>query len=522
MNTNSRVQKSLKNMTNGILYRAISTLLSFVVRTVFIRCLSNEYLSVNGLYTSILSMLSLAELGMGTAMVYSMYKPLAEKDYRKLSQIMRLYKRVYSIIGTVIFGVGLCLIPFLDVLIKDKPDVSGLIFYYVLFLTNSALSYWFFAYRSSLLQADQRSYVVSNYNSLFHLIRSVAQIAVLVIFRNFTVYLLTEMVCTVVQNICIAIRAKKDYPVFDRKNKEELPKEEKQSIFKDVKALMLQKVSFKVLNTSDSLIISAFVGISWVGYLSNYLLVIDAVGAVLSQIVSAITASLGNFFAKESKESGYRLFQRVEFLNYWLYSFCGIAFVVLLNPFIELWLGRNGSEFVLSQTIVVALALRFFVEGYMNMMSTFRSTMGLFRQGMYFPLIVAAINIVLSIALSYPLGAAGVILATPLSRCCINVWYMPKVIHKDGFEKPVRPFYQKMFVHTLVSVGVTAALYALSSIVIFRNGVTILSFALMTVLVAIVPNLLYALIFCRTDEYHYLLSLVKDYCGRFAKRLKKT
>ena len=497
-------------MVSGVAYRLLTTLTAFVVRTIFIKCLSNDYLSINGLYSSILSMLSLAELGFSTAMVYSMYKPLAEQDYRKLAQIMRLYKRVYSIIGTVIFALGLCLVPFLDVLIKNKPDVPGLTFYYILFLGNSAISYWFFAYRNSILQADQKAYVISNYSSIFNLIRSGSQIVLLLIFHDFTVYLLTEMLCTILQNVFLALRVKKEYPVFVKTNKEELPVEEKKNIFRDVKALMLQKVSFRVLNTSDSLIISAFVGVGWVGLLSNYIMIEEAVVAVLAQITGAITASLGNYFAKECRESGYQLFKRVEFMNFWLYGFAAIAFIVLLNPFITLWLGRLGSEYVLSQTIVAALVCRFFVEGYMNMMSTFRSTLGLFRQGQYLPLVVASLNVILSIALSYPFGVAGVIFATPIARCCINVWYMPWVIHRDGFKKSVRPFYRRYCLRLVFLLVLAVGMYAFSRRVVFSNGVTIPSFVIMTILTVILPNALITLVFRKTDEFRYFWELGKS------------
>lgn len=510
MSNGGRIEKSLKNMVNGIAYRILTILTAFIVRTVFIRCLSNDYLSVNGLYSSILSMLSLAELGFSTAMVYSMYKPLADKDYRKLAQLMNLYKHAYAIIGTVILVVGLCLVPFLDVLIKNRPDIPGLTFYYILFLLNSAISYWFFAYRNSILQADQKSYIISNYSSIFNIIKVILQIIVLLIFHNFTVYLLVEMFCIIMQNICLAYRVKKEYPIFEKDNKENLPKEEKKKIFKDVKALMLQKISFRILNTSDSIIISAFVGVGWVGLLSNYIMIEEAVVAVISQITSAIMASMGNYFAKESKENGYKLFQRVDFMNFWLYGFSTVAFIVLLNPFIELWLGRISAEYVLSQTIVVALIVRFFVEGYMNMMSTFRSTLGLFTQGQYTPLAVAMINIVLSIGLSFKLGAAGVIIATPLARCCINVWYMPLIIHRVGFKKSVRPYYKKVIIRMLFLVALTTIMYLLSRIIIFKNGVTIASFIVMVAITALIPNLIIGIFFYKTDEFQYFRNLVCD------------
>ena len=511
MNSEGRIQKSARNMISGVLFRVVTIITAFIVRTVFIYCLGNDYLSVNGLYSGILSMLSLAELGFSTAMVYSMYKPLADKDYEKLGQLMNLYKKAYTIIGTVILVAGLMLVPFLDLLIKNKPDVPWLTFYYLLFLGDTVISYWFFAYRSSLLQADQRSSVISNYSSVFNLIKAATQIVVLVLFHNFTVYLLTQIICTMLQNIALAIKVKKDYPIFEIHNNSALPDAEKKKIFADVRALMIQKVSFRVLNTSDSLIISAFVGINWVGLISNYILLEESVVAVLSQIFGAITASMGNYFAKESKEDGYLLFQRLSFMNYWLYGFSTVALITLLSPFVKLWL---GDDFVLAKTIVIALSARFFVEGYMNLMSSVRTTMGLFIQGKYFPLVVAAINIVLSISLSYPFGAAGVLAATPLSRCVINVWYMPFVIHRYGFQKEVEPFYMKMLFRMVLLLCITGIMQTISRFIFF-NGITIFSFAIMVCLTAVIPNAIMLVIYRKTEEFQYFYFLVTGILKKF-------
>ena len=371
---------------------------------------------------------------------------------------------------------------------------------------NSVLSYWFFAYRSSLLQADQKAYVTSNYQSVFNLVKAIVQIAVLVVFHNFTVYLVTQMLCTIGLNITIALRVKKDYPVFGSEKVPDLPKDEKKRIFKDVKALMLQKVSFKILNTSDSLIISAFVGVSWVGLISNYLLIVESIVAVLSQVFSAISASLGNYFAKEDKESGYQLFLKIDFLNFWLYGFSSIALLSLLSPFIFVWI---GDEYLLPNIVVVAIVCRFFVEGYMNMMSTFRSTLGLFVQGKYFPLLVACINIILSISLSYSMGIAGVIFATPISRCFINVWYMPLVIHRNGFGKNVIPYYVRIIKRVFMLVSISIIMLVLSTL-IFKNGVTIVRFIIMTILTGIIPNLILAIIFFKTKEFDYFYKLVRN------------
>lgn len=511
----SRLQNSLLNLTSGFLYRILITITAFVVRTVFIKCLNEDYLGINGLYSNILSMLSLAELGFGTAMVYSMYKPLAEKDYKTLSQLMQLYRKVYTIIGTVILVLGLSLVPFLDVLIKNKPDVEGLTFYYILFLLNTVISYWFFAYRNSILQADQKAFVISNYQSVFNLIKSAVQIVLLLVFKNYTLYLLTQILCTIGQNILLARKVKQNYPVFQTKQEEPLAKTETKRIFKDVKALMLQKVSFTVLNSTDALIISAFVGINWVGLLSNYTIIEEAIVGILSQVSSAVSASLGNYFAKEDREAGYKLFKRVEFLNFWLYGFSTIALIVLLNPFVELWLGKH---FVLSVGIVCALGCRFFVAGYMNTMSTFRSTLGLFTQGQYRPLVAAFLNIVLSIALSYKWGVAGVLAATPITRLLVNMWYTPLIIHRDGFNKSVIPFYKQYIFRIILLSSIAFGLLVVSNRFIFVDQVTIGRFIGAMAMIVIVPNLVFLSVFGRTEEFKYFYQLFRQILQKFVKK----
>ena len=490
---------SILNFLSGELGVIVVMITAFIVRTVFIKTLGTEYLGVNGLYSNILSVLSLTELGFGTAMIYSMYSPLANNDMEKLAQLLKLYKKVYIIIGTIVLALGLLLVPFLDVLIKNKPDIDGLTFYYILFLLNSVISYWFFAYRNSILQADQKSYIVNNYTTLFSIIKAILQIILLVCFKSFTVYLITQMVCTILQNLVLAIKVKKSYPVFDKKYKSKLPLNEKKKIFKDVRALLLQKVSFTILNSTDSLIISAFVGINWVGLLSNYIMIEEAITSVLSQIIMSVSASIGNLVAVDDKDRVYSFFNKIYFINYWLYSFSAIALFVLLNPFIELWI---GDEFVVSKALVFALVARFLMAGFMNTMSTFRSSFGLFTQGKYLPVAVALINIVLSIGLSYVWGAFGVIIATPITRLIINAWHTPYVIYKCGFQKSVKPFYVKC-IGEVVLVGLIMLVMNFISNAVFANGVTILSFVIMVIITALLPNLIMLAIFYKTQEFRY-------------------
>ncbi|HPE95542.1 MAG TPA: sugar translocase [Bacillota bacterium] len=509
MDNNSRIKNSLFNMASGFIYRILIMLTSFAVRTVFIKCLASDYLGVNGLYTSILSILSLVELGFGTAMVYSMYRPLAQGDHQKLKLLMQLYKKVYSIIGTVILVIGLCLIPFLKFLIKDAPDVQGLTFYYILFLLDTVTTYWFFAYKSSLLQADQKAYIISGYNSAFNIIKSTLQIVLLLCFRSYTIYLVTQIICTAGQNIALAIKVNRLYPALKERGAdgEKLPKAETTRIFKDVKALMLSRVSHVVLNSTDNVIISAIIGIGWVGLLSNFIMIAEAVTGLLTQITSAIQAGLGNFFAKEDREAGYRLFCRVEFMNFWLYGFSTIALITLLNPFVTLWL---GDDYTMGEGVIVAFGINFLVAGYMNTLWTFRSTLGLFTQGQYRPLIVSVLNVVLSFGLGFRWGVAGVLAATSISRACVNLWYDPWLLHKEGFGKPVKPYYVKFVLRLLLLAVLVLGMKYLSSVV-FNGGVQYLNFFIMMCLVALIPNAVFLALFHQTDEFNYYKDLARGW-----------
>lgn len=505
-----RTKKSAKNLFAGLINRMVSVALSFAIRTIFLSCLSKDYLSVNGLYSGILTMLSFAELGFGTAITYSMYKPLADRDYEKLKQLMRLYRKVYFIVGAVILVLGLSLIPFMDLIIKNKPDIQGLTFYYIIFLLNTVSSYWFFAYRTSILNADQRSSVVSHYQSIFNIIKTILQIIILILFRNYTLYLFTQIGCTIARGIVLSVKVGKDYPIFHSKPKDALPKEEKRKIFKDTQALMLRKISFSVLYSSDTIIISSMVGVQWVGLLSNYVLFDDTITGILVQLNHAISASLGNYFAVENPEQGYKLFRRVEFLNYWLYSFCSIAMIVLINPFIELWLGK---DYLLSLSIVVALVTRFFTAGYTHTMTTFRTTLGLFVHGKYIPVFTSIINIILSILMSMQWGVAGVLFATSITRLCTDIWFSPLVIYKFGFRKKVLRFFADYLIRLLLLIAVAAGMLFLTH-AIFLNEVTIPKFALAAIITEILPNALFVLVFHKRDEFQDIVSMVKGLLKR--------
>lgn len=515
MKERSRIENSLFNLLSGFGYRALSIFTSFVVRTIFIRSLDSVYLGVNGLYSNIFTMLSLAELGFGSAIVFSMYRPLADKDEVKVSQLMDLYKRIYSIIGTVVLGLGLALVPFLSFLIKDQPDIDHLTLYYLIFLLNTVISYWFFAYKKSLLSADQKTYIINGYDMIFNIVKTIAQIIMLLCFHSFLLYLLSQSLCTIVENVVISLFVNKQYPYLKASPPNELPNEEKNRIFKDANALFLTKIAHVALYGTDNIIISTFIGITHVGLLSNFLMISDAITSVLCQISAAITGSLGNFFAKETNEDGYCLFKKVEFLNFWLYGFSLIALITLLKPFVTIWLGKN---YIISDSSIVWLSINFFVAGFMNTIWTFRSTLGLFVRGKYRALFCAAINVGLSIYLGNIWGMAGVLAATSISRACANLWYDPWLIHRDGFHRSVIPFFLSYLKRIALLISITILMQLISHAV-FSNGITILRFIVMTCITSIVPNSIMILLYHRTEEYRYFYELIKGILKRGKKKL---
>ena len=503
---NSRLKNSALNFASGFLGRVLTILLNFIVRTIFIYCLNEAYLSVNGLYSNILTVLSLAELGFGSAMVYRMYAPLAAKDYQKTAALLHFYKKIYAVIGAVIFGLGLCVIPFMDYIIKDKPDVSGLTLYYILFLINTTVSYWFASYKASVLYADQKEYIKTNVQNAMSILQSALQIVLLLIFRKYLLYLLVQLGCNIILNLYVAHLVDRRYPQIREHRDAWLTSEERGQIKKDAEALVLSRFGHVVLNGTDNIIISAVVGVLWVGRFSNYTLICDSVTSVLCQITAAITGSLGNFFATEDKHAGYALFKKVEFLDFWLYGFSFIALVTLLDPFVQIW---AGGRFVLGLPISIAIAINFFVAGYMNTLWVFRSTLGLFKQGKFRPILVAILNIVLSIVLGRLWGVFGVLFATFLSRAAISLWYDPLILHRYGFEVSCKPFFARYFRRVLLLTAVLIAMLTIRHVVL-SSATTVLRFAVMTMVTAIVPNAIFWLAYRRCEEYAYFRSIVKD------------
>ena len=495
-NDDSRLGNTLRNFKFGAAAQLVVTLLGFVSRTVFIRVLGMEYSGVNGLYTSILDVLSLTELGLADVVIYSLYKPLAEGDTDRLAALMGYYKVIYRYIAFAVGVIGLCLVPFLGVLVKSQIDRFHLVLYYLMFLANSVCSY-LLVYKASIIQADQKRYLISKYNMLFKLLATLLQIVLLLVLRNFTVYLSIQIGMTVVNNLYVSRKADKLYPFL--REKAELPKEEKKSIFRDVRHMFSYKAGGQLLNGTDNLYISSMISTATVGIYDNYTMIQTmVVTAFTNTLNQAVLGSIGNLNATGTREQKKQIFDAYSLVFSWITTFCALSLLALYNPFIRIW---AGEDWLLPMSTVAVICLNYFLPNVLTPVWSYRNTTGLFRETRDILLYAAGINLVLSYFMGLRWGLTGILAATAVSRVLTSFWYEPYLLHKRIFGCSSIPF----FLRQGACLGVVVLSFAVITLVSSLCGLGVWGdFFLRGVLCLVIPNgLLLALNF-RTEAFGYL------------------
>lgn len=501
MNENSRTINSIRNIMTGVFGQALQIILGFVSRTVFIKFLAAEYLGISGLFTNILSMLSLAELGVGSAIIFALYKPLAENDSKKLAILMKYYSKAYRVIGVVLAIMGIVLMPFLSVLIKSKPNISeSLYLLYLIYLFNTVISY-FYSYKGSIIIADQKNYIVSIISYIISVIQTILQIIVIIITKKFVIYLIVQSLCVFANNIMISKTADKLYPFLEDNATEKMDENDRKSITKNIKALMIIKLSGVLVNNTDNIIITYFSGLITVGLCSNYTMLIGIVSTMLTLIFNGVTASVGNLNAQANKRKQVEIFNVINFANFWLYGFSTIGIILVINDVINIWI---GTSFILPFNITLILAVNFYIVGMQSAVWTYKNTMGLFRQGRYLLLVTAAINLGLSFWLGDKFGLFGILLATAISRLVTNAWYDPYVVYRYGLkENPIL-----YLVKYLKYLGAVLIVLVITNFVCNIISVTsILTLLLKIILCTVVVNSIFIILFCKTNEFKYLKSI---------------
>ncbi|MEG1410485.1 MAG: oligosaccharide flippase family protein [Romboutsia sp.] len=501
-----RTTNSIRNIVFGLGSQFTSIIISFITRTVFIYSLGGNYLGVEGLFTNVLSLLSLANLGFDTAIIYSLYKPLSNNNKSEIKGYMEFYSKVYKIIGIAVLCIGLLLIPFLPHLINGEVDIKeNITLIYIMFLLSSVASY-FYVYKQSILQANQQSYIISKVHTVFIIVSNIVQIIIIVLFKQYLALLVIQLILRLIENIYISRVTDKKFPFLNDKNiKAELTEEKKSKLYKDVYSMFLYKISGTIINSTDNLVISSFIGILAVGVYSNYLLIVSTLNTLLSYIFSSLTASVGNLVASNEEEKAEFIFYEIFFLSFWFYGLSSICLYVLFNDFIMIWL---GNDYLLDMFTVSIIVINFYTSGMQNASTTYRNTTGLFSVGKYRPIIAAIINIGASILLVPRLGIAGVLLGTVISRISVYFWFDPYVIHKYTFKSNTKKYFCKYIYYTTIFIGITIITNSLTNLIYFNNIYT--NFMLKILICVTVPNLIIILIFNKNKYYIYILNLYKS------------
>lgn len=517
---NSRTTNTIFNFTSSIGGQLITIVMKFVVRTVFINTLGRQYLGIGGLFSNILSMLSLVDLGVGSAILYKLYEPIAKDDHKRIASLMRFYKTIFRIIGLVVLAIGLCMIPFLPYLAKDYDKLSGLninaTFIFILYLLESVSSYLFFAYKSAIIKANQKEYLVTVVGYFFTIGAGILQMILLVLFHNFELYVTVTILKVIGHNVVCAIIADRQYPYINDKSAEKISKEEFRDILKDCGSLFLYKMNSVVVKATDNLVLSVFMGLEIVGVYSNYYIFYTTIRTLFGKIFNSVSHSLGNLHTTHDSKHEYSIFESVMLVSAILggTAFAGIA--VVGDECVQTWI---GNDWLLPQPFAILMGLELYTAAFKMALSKYRTTMGLFQQAKFRPLAGMLINLGVSIALVNVWGICGVLVGTIASDWLTFMWFDPLIIHKHGFGEGYSVF--KYYFKFLRNFVIACAVGAVDMFICkhFFVGYGWFSVIVHACIVGVtVPAALIA-VSVKNDEGRYIIGMLKRSMKKVGKKM---
>lgn len=506
MDRTAHVVKNFKFTVAGELMLAV---LKFVSRRAFVLLLGKEYLGLNGLFTDILSVLALAELGLGVSITYSLYRPAARGDEELIRSLIRLCRRAYQCVGLAILLAGLSLTPFLSFFVKEMPEnIPHIPLIYILNVVNVSVSY-LFSYRATLLFVYQKKYIESVIRALTGLLFTVAQIGVLFLTGNYLYYLYLAIAATLTQNLAISTETDRLCPWLRKKGVRPLPDEMKREIRRNVSAMLLNRAGAVAVFGTDNILISKFVGVVTAGLYSNYMMIRGFLNTILNTLFGAITPALGHLNATESVENRRRAFRNLNFFGAWLSGWMSICLLCLFDAFIDLWLGEG---YLLPGPVVALIAANFYVGSMRLPVANTRSAMGLFWDERYKSVLEALLNLALSIFLGRRWGIQGIITGTLISTMALPFWVEPLGLYRYGLKQRAGEYFARYFFHLLVTV----AAGALTGLLCSLTGDGVAGFLVKGALCMVIPNGIYGAVYCRSREFGALLQTA----GRVIARRK--
>lgn len=505
-----RTKKALKNTTSSVVSYILLALVAFVVQRVFKDCLGKEYLGISSLFSNIMTGLGIVELGFGSAIIVNMYRPVANKDILAIVALMQFYKKIYRIIAFIVLAIGLMILPFTDYLVGDLSVPFNVKVIFLLYLSDSVISY-FLTYKRSILYANQQNYYITWIHTVVYLAVNLLQILLLYTTANFYLYILVSMVSRLVENIIINIIADKMYPYLRRKERVPLDGSIKADIKKKVHGLIFHKLASFLVTGTDNIIISLVpgLGVIMVGVYSCYSMIITKLTGMIDALFNSITSGVGNLLIEDNKQKSYEIFKVIHFIVTWIYVFVSICFYFISVPFIEIWM---GEDFVLDRATVLVITCNMFIGGCRASFGTFKSAAGIFYEDRYVPFMESVVNLITSIPLAFAFGVKGVLLGTICSTLFLYIFSYPRYVYRLIFNKG-----WKVYTVDCMKSVLQFAISFLATLAImhFVNLESVFIELIVTAIVCcIVPNVIMLLMNFDSKEFLYVritgIRLMKD------------
>lgn len=445
----SRTEYSLKNARVAMFGKVLAIIFGYLTRMVFTRTVTAQIVSVNGLLFNITGSLVMTNLGINTALVYAMYKPMKDHDEPKIRSLLKLYKKIFTYAALITGAMCFALYPFVGLLAsgQELPDNLSMIF--LLFTINTIVSY-FDGYYCMVFLAEQVNYINEVFISIFYIIQNTLQMIVLVVSKNYIAYLWVYVFCTLAVNLATSYYAKKTHPWLLEKSIKPIEKQEENGIVKNVRAMLMHKIGNTIIGSTDNLILTAMVSILEVGRYSNYYLITQSLRQVIDRGVQGITGSVGNLGATNDEASVKNVFEITLFTVSLLYGVAAIGIAEVLDTFIAL---SFGEQYVFTTPVVLVLALNFYLNGVRQAVLIFRDSLGLFWYDRYKTIVEALINLFTSIWLASFLGTIGVFIGTTISIVSVSIWIEPYVLYKHYFKAPLKEYFQSFFKYFFVTLA---------------------------------------------------------------------
>lgn len=503
-----KTKNTINGFISGIFSQAVNTILPFALRTAMIYSIGIEYAGINSLFTSILSVLSLADLGFASAVVFAMYKPIKENDNEKLCQLLGYYQRIFQYVGLIIFAGGLAVMPFLRYIIKsDVPGHLNLYVLYLGFLINTVITYFFGGYRTSILYAHQRKDIHNIVVTVVNFFGYILQVVLMLVFKQYYLYLAVMIGMNLTVTLCSAAVAKRMFPNIQPKPG--LDKESRTDIFRKVTDLLYQRVGETVSTSLDSVVISRFLGFTALAMYGNYFYVFSAARSFMDAFFSSLTAGVGNKILTASKEENKTVFYRLMSVSAYLVMFCCACLAGMYQPFMNLWM---GSVYMYPASIVALFVLYFFVNGARRIVMIYKDALGMWHYDRWKSIVGAAVNLFFNITLVQIMGVGGVIISTIISYLAVEMPWETHVLYKHYFQQPETEFYHRYVKNLIVTALVCLSVYYAASAVSFDSA--LLSFLFSTAVTISLTILMIFVIYHKNEDFRFLLGKLKSHFFR--------